>query len=90
MLGELFPPAMRGLGAGVSTCVGWSCAFLVTETFPIVLSHTDAAVFWIFSGICVVGTIFVFLRLPETKVLLCFHGNRLRLAVLTAQDPAAL
>lgn len=68
MTGELLPPNIKSLGASIATAFNWFLAFLVTKFFADVKSAlTIQWCYWIFAIICAVGTVFVFLLVPETK-----------------------
>ncbi|MFN6971654.1 MAG: sugar porter family MFS transporter [Rheinheimera sp.] len=43
MLGEMFPNQLRGLGLAVSGLAQWSCNFLITMTFPLLLASVGLA-----------------------------------------------
>ncbi|XP_001664195.2 facilitated trehalose transporter Tret1-2 homolog [Aedes aegypti] len=68
MVGELFANNAK---AYVSPLVGvftWTLAFLITKIFPYLPDALGiAGVFWLFSGLSLVGTVFVFFIVPETK-----------------------
>ena len=68
--GVLIPVAVRAksLGGGIATAANWLFAFFTTKEFEdleIVLDRFGA--FWLFAGICLVGVVFVFFFVPETK-----------------------
>ncbi|GLH04114.1 Facilitated trehalose transporter Tret1 [Gryllus bimaculatus] len=68
MVGELFPPNIKGAASSISCMVNWIIAFLVTKFFSNVEEALDLGpTFWIFAGISALGTIFVFFFVPETK-----------------------
>ncbi|XP_012271535.1 facilitated trehalose transporter Tret1 [Orussus abietinus] len=68
MMGELFASNIKGI-AGSSACLfNWLIAFIVTKFYSDLENALGAHVtFWIFSGVCALGTAFVFLQVPETK-----------------------
>jgi facilitated trehalose transporter len=68
MMGELFPAKIKG-GASALACVeNYILVFVVTKTFQNLLDTLGSApTFWMFSSICVLGTVFVFFAVPETK-----------------------
>ena len=56
--------------AAISVAVSalWIACFILTFLFPILTGKVGmAATFWLYAGICVLGFVFVFLRVPETK-----------------------
>eukprot|EP00698_Gefionella_okellyi_P018201 TRINITY_DN5431_c0_g1_i1.p1 TRINITY_DN5431_c0_g1~~TRINITY_DN5431_c0_g1_i1.p1 ORF type:complete len:472 (-),score=128.66 TRINITY_DN5431_c0_g1_i1:12-1427(-) len=68
LLGELFPARVRGQAASICTLVNWTSSFIVTMTFDSMkVVFTDAGVFWFYSGIVVLGILFVLKAVPETK-----------------------
>ncbi|KAI5693645.1 hypothetical protein M8J75_003013 [Diaphorina citri] len=68
MVGELFAAEVKGIATGIAVAVNWIGAFLVTLCFGFLVRHFgSAATFWIFTVCCVVGTVFTFMVVPETK-----------------------
>ncbi|XP_054750905.1 proton myo-inositol cotransporter-like isoform X2 [Lytechinus pictus] len=65
---EIYPQWARSTGNAVASTVNWSFNLLIAMTF---LSLTEIitrqGAFFLYFGICVLGIIFVFLFLPETK-----------------------
>jgi hypothetical protein len=52
----------------MATMLNWFLAFLVTKFFANVLDALgNAWCYWMFAIICAVGTVFVFIFVPETK-----------------------
>lgn len=68
MMGEIFSPQIKGI-AGSSACLfNWIMAFFVTKFYSnFESSFGSDRTFWIFSFICALGFVFVFLIVPETK-----------------------
>jgi sugar porter (SP) family MFS transporter len=68
VIAEIFPNRIRGVGMSFAVSSLWIASFILTYTFPL-LNHSfgPAVTFWIYSGICVLGFIFIQFRLPETK-----------------------
>lgn len=68
MMGEIFAPQIKGIGASSAGLMNWMLAFAVTNYFSTLRDYlnTDGA-FWLFSGFCAVGLIFVIFVIPETK-----------------------
>eukprot|EP00041_Stephanoeca_diplocostata_P027156 m.744541 g.744541 ORF g.744541 m.744541 type:complete len:532 (-) comp23124_c0_seq20:376-1971(-) len=69
MMGELFPLKYRGTASSLATMLNWTLSFLVTETFK---DLTDSALgthgtFWLYSGVCCIGVLYVMTKVPETK-----------------------
>lgn len=68
VLSEIFPNRIRGMAMAVSTFSLWAACFVLTYTFPILNSGLGAyGTFWLYGVICILGFIFIKLRLPETK-----------------------
>jgi sugar porter (SP) family MFS transporter len=55
--------------AGSSACLfNWLMAFVVTKYYsPLEVAAGTYTCFWLFSAICAIGTVFVFVLVPETK-----------------------
>lgn len=68
MLGELFAPDIKGLAGSISATSNWTLAFIVTKTFSNLRETIGmAATFWLFTGISVLGIVFIYFAVPETK-----------------------
>jgi len=68
VLSEIFPVKIRGAAMAVATFFLWAACFVLTYTFPILNKNMGASgAFWLYSGICIAGFIFIRSRLPETK-----------------------
>jgi MFS family permease len=68
IISEIFPNRIRGTAMSIAVAFLWIACFLLTYTFPIFNAVLGASVtFWIYAAICVLGFIFIFLKLPETK-----------------------
>lgn len=67
-MGELFANDIKGVAGSAAGAFNWSLAFLVTSTFAL-MNETfgNGQTFWVFSGFCILGTLFVFFFVPETK-----------------------
>ncbi|KAL0277053.1 UNVERIFIED_CONTAM: hypothetical protein PYX00_004473 [Menopon gallinae] len=66
--GELFRPNAKGLAASIISFFNLILAFLVTKFYaPLSEVVGTAVTFWIFSGVLLLGTVFVFLIVKETK-----------------------
>jgi MFS transporter, SP family, xylose:H+ symportor len=68
VIAEIFPNRIRGIGMSFAVSSLWIASFILTYTFPF-LNHSfgPAVTFWIYSGICILGFVFIQFRLPETK-----------------------
>jgi SP family sugar porter-like MFS transporter len=68
VLSEIFPNRIRGAAMSVATFALWSACFVLTYTFPLLnLVLKASGTFWLYGFICMLGFLFIFKRLPETK-----------------------
>lgn len=68
IISEIFPTRVRGAATSISVASLWVASFVLTYSFPILnVQLGPAGTFWIYGTICLVGWIFLYLRLPETK-----------------------
>jgi len=68
ILSEIFPNRIRGAAMALATFALWIACFVLTYTFPLLNKSLGAAgTFWVYSGVCILGFIFIALKLPETK-----------------------
>lgn len=68
MMGELFSPDVKGLALGIVCVIASLLEFVVVKMYQNLLDWFDYAItFWIFAGFCVLGTVFVWFLVPETK-----------------------
>ena len=70
MLGEMFPNQIRGSGLAVSGLCQWSTNFLITMTFPILLTAIGLSITYvIYSTLALLSVLFVIKLVKETKGL---------------------
>ncbi|XP_019530905.2 facilitated trehalose transporter Tret1-2 homolog [Aedes albopictus] len=68
MVGELCASNVKAYVSPLAGAFNWLLASLVTKFFIDVLDDLGiAGVFWLFSGLSLLGTVFVFFMVPETK-----------------------
>jgi len=68
MISEIYPNRVRGRAMAVATAVNWFSAFLVAQFFlSIVDAIGESTTFFLFSALCGVTFVFVWLLVPETK-----------------------
>jgi SP family sugar porter-like MFS transporter len=68
ILSEIFPNRMRGLAMSIATFSLWAACFVLTYTFPLLNKLLMASgTFWLYGIICILGFLFIFRKLPETK-----------------------
>ena len=65
---EIYPLKIRGLGNSVAAAVNWTSNLIVSMTFlPLSGAITFGGVALVFATICLIGTVVVYLFVPETK-----------------------
>lgn len=68
MIGELFANNVKAYVSPLAGAFNWLLSFLVTKVFTNLRDALGiAGVFWLFSGLSLLGTVFVFFLVPETK-----------------------
>ncbi|MFV0505373.1 MAG: sugar porter family MFS transporter [Bacteroidales bacterium] len=68
VISEIFPTRVRGVAMAMSTFALWGACFVLTYTFPLLNSSLGAhGTFWLYGGICVLGLIYIWYNLVETK-----------------------
>lgn len=68
LLSEIFPNRVRAVAVATSTFALWVGSATLTYTFPLLNAAMGSyGTFWIYSGVCLLGFIFVSRVLPETK-----------------------
>jgi SP family xylose:H+ symportor-like MFS transporter len=68
LISEIFPNRIRGTAVSVSVSALWIACFALTYTFPALNGALGPAqTFWLYSGICFAGFLFVLWRVNETK-----------------------
>lgn len=68
MLGELFASDVKGLAGSISATSNWTLAFIVTKTYNNLSKALGiGGTFWLFTGISLLGIVFIYFVVPETK-----------------------
>lgn len=68
VLSEIFPNRVRGAAMSVATTSLWIGSFLLVILFPVLNDALGThGTFWLFAGICLLGFLYIFKNLPETK-----------------------
>lgn len=68
MLSEIYTKEYNAIASPITGCFNWLLAFVITVTFGFISEAIGIGqTFWIFAGLSVLGTIFTFLLVPETK-----------------------
>ncbi|GAA2074416.1 sugar porter family MFS transporter [Pseudolysinimonas kribbensis] len=66
--GEVFPTTVRGRASGIGAAVDWLANYGLVLAFPIMQAGIGLGwVMIVFAGLCVIGVLFVYFFLPETK-----------------------
>jgi sugar porter (SP) family MFS transporter len=67
LISEIFPNKIRGAATSIAVLSLWAAYFILIFTFPILFDKLKDNTFYIYSGICVLGFIFVWFKVKETK-----------------------
>jgi MFS transporter, SP family, galactose:H+ symporter len=68
MISEIYPLKIRGVAMGIATMANWGSNLLVALTFLSLLRSVGRpGTFWLYALIGVIGWIFVYKLVPETK-----------------------
>ena len=68
IIAEIFPTAVRAQAMAIATSLLWIACFILTYTFPLLNQNLGAAgTFWLYGGVCLIGYLFLWSRLKETK-----------------------
>ncbi|KAF5103147.1 hypothetical protein D0Z03_000285 [Geotrichum reessii] len=64
---EMFPMKVRGVGTSLATATNWAGSLVISSTFLTMLQRvTPTGTFAFYSGLCLLGWIFVYFFYPET------------------------
>jgi sugar porter (SP) family MFS transporter len=67
LISEIFPNKVRGAATSIAVLCLWAAYFVLVFTFPILFERMGDKVFYIYAGICVLGLVFVWTKVKETK-----------------------
>ena len=68
VMSEIFPPRARGSCSSLASFANWMAAFIVTKTYNTMLtSMSIQGTYWFFGGCSILGFVFVYMVMPETK-----------------------
>ncbi len=69
LISEIFPGEIREQATSFSVLCLWGAYFVLTFTFPVLAEAMGdvANTFYIYAGVCVLGALFIYFRIPETK-----------------------
>ena len=74
MMSELFPLNVRATGMAVASCSNWGFNVLVSSTFLTLIHYFTISYTFYFYGICtIIGLIFCYFFVPETKGISLEH-----------------
>jgi MFS family permease len=67
LISEIFPNKIRAKATSVAIVCLWAAYFILTFTFPILYARLQDKTFYIYSLICLLGFIFIWYKIKETK-----------------------
>lgn len=68
IISEIFPNRIRGKATAIAAMVLWAADYLVSQTFPPLLSSAGpASTFWIYGSMALIALLFTWRVVPETK-----------------------
>lgn len=67
LISEIFPTKVRGAAISIAVISLWAAYFILVFTFPILFNTLKDHTFYIYSGICAIGFLFVLFKVKETK-----------------------
>lgn len=68
LISEIFPNQVRGAATSIAVLSLWFAYFILVLTFPAIAeTYGPAKAFWGYAVVCVLGFVFILLRVRETK-----------------------
>jgi SP family arabinose:H+ symporter-like MFS transporter len=68
IISEIFPNRIRGKATAIAAMMLWAADYLVSQTFPPLLSSAGpASTFWIYGSMALIALLFTWRVVPETK-----------------------
>jgi sugar porter (SP) family MFS transporter len=67
IIAEVFPNKIRGAAVSIATMALWLANFVVAQTFPWLVETIGGRIYYMFSVICFISFIFIWLMVTETK-----------------------
>jgi hypothetical protein len=65
---EIYPNGIRGRASSISTFFNWICNYFVSFSFlPLITNFGNSSTFMMYSVISILGFLFVYYKVPETK-----------------------
>lgn len=92
IVAELFSQGPRPAAIALAGCCNWTSNFIIGLTFPYIQAWLDSYVFIVFAVLLLGFTVFIYLRVPETKgktfdeIAAVFQKGRKKLAQSPKDD----
>jgi len=67
LISEIFPNKIRSAATTIAVLSLWAAYFILVFTFPILFDKLKDNTFYIYSGICFLGFLFIWFKVKETK-----------------------
>ncbi|KAG5675605.1 hypothetical protein PVAND_005497 [Polypedilum vanderplanki] len=68
IMGELFSSEVKGVASALAVMFNWTLVFIITKTFGMMKDAWGSGpTFYFFAAYMIIGTIFIFVKVPETK-----------------------
>ncbi len=67
LISEIFPNKVRGEATAIAVVSLWTAYFILVFTFPVLFEKMQEKSFYIYSVICVLGMLFIWRKVKETK-----------------------
>jgi sugar porter (SP) family MFS transporter len=68
LIAEIYPLKIRGRAMSIATVANWGCNMVVAATFLTLTEKLGkAGAFWFYGAVCVIGIVFCYFYVPETK-----------------------
>jgi MFS family permease len=67
LISEIFPNKIRSAATSIAVLSLWAAYFVLVFTFPILFERLKDSTFYIYAVICVLGFIFIWRNVQETK-----------------------
>ena len=67
LISEIFPNRVRGEATSIAVLSLWAAYFILVFTFPMLFERLQDKSFYIYSAVCIVGFLFVWWKVKETK-----------------------
>ena len=68
LISEIFPNRVRSQAVSVAVSALWVASFALTYSFPLInKAFGSSGTFWGYGAICMLGAVFIFALVPETK-----------------------